>query len=173
MTTPENRPSGDTDDTAARPGSTAPDPRHREPDPTVTSLAALDEPIDRRGIGELLDRPGLARSTRRLLVALGVVLLLAVGAFVGRVTAPAPRGAQDPPLVGAIESVDPVRGGTVLTLRGADGNLTAVRTTPGTRLATVRVGDPTTLGLGIAVEVGAVQADDGSLTATRIDVVPG
>lgn len=163
MSTPENRDGGDTAATTAR---------HQQPDDTDGSLAVLDEPIDRRGIGELLNRPGLARSTRRLLVVLAVVVVFAAGALLGRVTAPAPRGPQDPPLTGAVESVDPVAGGTVLTLRGPDGALTTVRTTAGTRLATLRTGDPTTLGRDVVVEVGAVQGDDGSLTATRIDVVP-
>ena len=172
MTTPQDRDTADptgarTDDDAS---ATA---RHQRADDPDGSLAVLDEPLDRRGIAELLNRPGLARSTRRLIVVLAVVVVFALGAVLGRATAPAPRSPQDPPLSGTVESVDPVAGGTVLTLRGADGTLTAVRTGAGTRVATVRADGPTSLGRGVAVDVGAVQADDGSLTATRIDVLPG
>ncbi len=163
MTSPENH-----DDDRATPATA----RHERPDDPDGSLALLDEPLDRRGIAELLNRPGLARSTRRLIVVLAVVIVFALGALLGRATAPDPRGPEDPPLAGTVESVDPVAGGTVLTLRGADGALTAVRTTAGTRVATLRADGPTSLGRGVAVDVGAVQGDDGSLTATQIDVLP-
>ncbi len=175
MTSPESRQHSDADpDPApASSGAASANARHQQPDDSDGSLELLDEPLDRRGIAELLNRPGLARSTKRLIIVLAVVVVFALGALLGRATAPAPRGPQDPPLAGTVESVDPVAGGTVLTLRATDGTLTAVRTTAGTRVATLRADGPTSLGRGVAVDVGAIQAEDGSLTATQIDVHPG
>lgn len=67
----------------------------------------LDRPVDDDDLATRLRRPGLARSTRALLLVLGAVVCLAIGAFVGRATASDTGPGSVPDLLGVVESVQP------------------------------------------------------------------
>lgn len=111
---------------------------------------------------------GATRSSRRALSALGVLCALSVG-FLGGVVVQthvaATPGTDGRALGGRIEA----SGDGVLSVRGDDGRLTALRTTPGTRVVRTNpvVG---TLPPGTTVEVESRRDADGALTATEIQV---
>jgi hypothetical protein len=161
----------------------SPRPTHETPDNTTeeialprrgddvdSSLVELDEPIDDQTLESRMVRRGMARSTRWLLVAIAVIAVFAVGALIGRATAPAPAGPASPPLAGVVESLDPAPNGATLTLRSGDVTLTTMLTTPGTRVSVVRRDGMANLSRGTNVEVSTQGGLDGSLTATRIDL---
>ena len=174
--------------TPARRSDVPPQPRTAEGAATTTSTATstgpsagtsagpstvLDEPIDDVDLATRLRRPGLARSTRILLLVLGAVVCLALGAFVGRATAPDTGPGSVPDLTGVIESVQPTGGGfPIVTVRGADGSQTPLRTTAGTSVAVPRPGGPGGLRLGEQVTVRAERGADGAISAVQIEV-PG
>ena len=133
-----------------------------------------DDP-DRDGYGRDDDRDpdagargSVARRPRRWVIALGLVLVLAIG-FVGGMVAdrfvvpPRAVPGEGTPLVGAVEGVDD----GVLTVRTADGALVALRTSEATRVAREQPfgGSPT---VGAPVEVLTRRDADGALTATSI-----
>ncbi|PVZ12998.1 hypothetical protein [Actinomycetospora cinnamomea] len=147
-----------------------PEPRTAEQD---RAAAVLDRPVDDGNLADRLRRPGLARSTRLLLLLLGAVVCLAVGALVGRATAPDTGPGSVPDLLGVVESVQPTGGGyPIVTVRAADGTLTPLRTTAGTSVAVPRPEGPAGLRVGQQVTVHAERGADGAITAVRVDV-PG
>lgn len=147
-------------------------PPERSPD-QERAAAVLDQPVDDRDLATRLRRPGLARSTRVLLLLLGAVVCLALGAFVGRATAPDTGPGSVPDLLGVVESVQPTGGGyPIVTIRSGDGTLTPLRTTAGTSVAVPRPDGPAGLRAGQQVTVHAERGADGAITAVRVDV-PG
>jgi hypothetical protein len=147
-------------------------PPERSPD-QERAAAVLDQPVDDRDLATRLRRPGLARSTRVLLLVLGAVVCLALGAFVGRATAPDTGPGSVPDLLGVVESVQPTGGGyPIVTIRSGDGTLTPLRTTAGTSVAVPRPDGPAGLRAGQQVTVHAERGADGAVTAVRVDV-PG
>jgi hypothetical protein len=156
-----------------------PAPRRAQGPPSERSAdqeqaaAVLDQPVDDRDLATRLRRPGLARSTRVLLLVLGAVVCLALGAFVGRATAPDTGPGSVPDLLGVVESVQPTGGGyPIVTVRSGDGTLTPLRTTAGTSVAVPRPDGPAGLRPGQQVTVHAERGADGAITAVRVDV-PG
>jgi hypothetical protein len=148
-------------------------PPERSPD-QERAAAVLDQPVDDRDLATRLRRPGLARSTRVLLRLLGAVVCLALGAFVGRATAPDTGPGSVPDLLGVVESVQPTGGGyPIITVRSGDGTLTPLRTTAGTSVAVPRLDGPAGLRAGQQVTVHAERGVDGAITAVRVDVPAG
>ncbi|MCD2194028.1 hypothetical protein LQ327_11645 [Actinomycetospora endophytica] len=142
------------------------------PPPTpATSAEVLDRPMDDTTVAERLNRPGMARSTRILLLVLGAVVFLAAGLLIGRATAPATGPGSVPNAVGVIESVDTPPGGSpVVTVRAADGTLTALQTTPGTVVATPAAGGNSALRVGSQVTIAGERDQRGETIATRVDL---
>lgn len=134
------------------------------------SIAVLDEPLDDKDLGEQIRRPGTSRSTKLLLGLLAAVVLVALGAFIGRATAPDTGPGSSPDVLGTVESVG--AGGGQLTVRGADGTLTVLSATPGTAVGTARTGGVAALSPGQQVTVGAEVDGLGGLAATRVLVTP-
>lgn len=152
-----------------------PDPAH-EDDRTQQDHAAsvLDEPVDDVDLATRLRRPGLARSTRILLLVLGAIVCVALGALIGRATAPDTGQGSVPDLLGVVESVQPTGGGyPIVTIRSGDGTQTALRTTAGTSVAVPRPDGPAGLRVGQQVTVHAERGTDGAITAVRVDVPAG
>ncbi|WP_433785768.1 hypothetical protein ACQPX6_04620 [Actinomycetospora sp. CA-101289] len=148
-------------------------PPERSPD-QERAAAVLDQPVDDRDLATRLRRPGLARSTRVLLLVLGAVVCLALGAFVGRATAPDIGPGSVPDLLGVVESVQPSSGGfPIVTIRSGDGTLTPLRTSAGTSVAVPRPDGPAGLRAGQQVTVHAERGADGAITAVRVDVPAG
>jgi hypothetical protein len=136
-----------------------------------TSAEVLDQPMDDSDVRERLNRPGMARSTRILLLVLGAIIFLAVGLLIGRYTAPATGPGSVPPTLGTIEAVDTPPGGSpVVTVRGADGSLTALQTTPGTVVATPSAAGNGALRVGSQVTVTGERDQRGETIATRVDL---
>lgn len=168
---------------AARRSDPPPGPRQdaaggaprQEPDTSQDRAAAvLDRPVDDVDLATRLRRPGLARSTRILLLVLGAVVCLAVGALVGRATAPDTGPGSVPDLLGVVESVQPTGGGfPIVTVRSGDGTQTALRTTAGTSVAVPRPDGPAGLVVGQQVTVHAERGADGAITAVRVDIPAG
>ena len=158
------------------------DPAHDEP-PTARhdtvddqdhAASVLDRPIDDQDLVTRLSRPGLARSTRILLLVLGAVACLAVGAFIGRATAPDTGPGSVPDILGVVESVAPTGGGfPIVTVREGDGTQSVLRTTAGTSVAVPRLDGPAGLRPGQQVTVHAERGADGAVTAVRVDVPAG
>lgn len=147
------------------------DTRDDEQDHAAT---VLDQPVDNVDLATRLRRPGLARSTRILLLVLGGIVCLALGAFVGRATAPDTGPGSVPDLLGVVESVQPTGGGfPIVTVRSGDGTQTALRTTAGTSVAVPRPDGPAGLRVGQQVTVHAERGTDGAITAVRVDVPAG
>jgi hypothetical protein len=137
------------------------------------SLDALARPIDDTSLRERLRRPGMARSTRVLLLLVAAVALFGLGALVGRVTAPETGPGSAAPAVGVLEGVDAgsgTGGYPIITVRAADGTTTTLRTSAGTVVAVPRPAGPASLTTGQQVTVTAERGTDGALTATRVDV---
>lgn len=158
-----------------RPDPDRADP-HRDEDRTQQDHAAtvLDEPVDNVDLATRLRRPGLARSTRILLLVLGAIVCLALGALLGRATAPDTGPGSVPDMLGVIESVQPTGGGfPIVTIRSGDGTQTALRTTAGTSVAVPRPDGPAGLRVGQQVTVRAERGTDGAITAVRVDVPAG
>jgi hypothetical protein len=161
-------------DTVGRDGGPA---RGWEDRPTTTgsrpptSAEVLDRPMDDTDVRERLNRPGMARSTRILLLVLGAVVFLGAGLLIGRWTAPPTGPGSVPPTLGVIEAVDTPPGGSpVVTVRGADGNLTALQTTPGTVVATPAAAGNGALRVGEQVTVTGERDQRGETIATRVDL---
>ncbi|MEJ2885905.1 hypothetical protein [Actinomycetospora aeridis] len=134
----------------------------------------LDRPVDNVDLATRLRRPGLARSTRILLLVLGGIVCVALGALIGRATAPDTGPGSVPDLLGVVESVQPTGGGfPIVTVRGGDGTQTALRTTAGTSVAVPRPDGPAGLRIGQQVTVHAERGADGAITAVRVDVPAG
>jgi hypothetical protein len=139
--------------------------------PPPSSAEILDRPMDDTTVAERLNRPGMARSTRILLLVLGAVVFLGLGLIVGRATAPATGPGSVPNAVGTVEAVDTPPGGSpVVTVRAADGTLTALQTTPGTIVATPAAGGNAALRVGSQVTVTAQRDQRGETIATRVDL---
>jgi hypothetical protein len=139
--------------------------------PPPTSAEVLDQPMDDTDVRERLNRPGMARSTRILLLVLGAVVFLALGLLIGRYTAPATGPGSVPPTLGVIEAVDTPPGGSpVVTVRSADGTLTALQTTPGTVVATPSAAGNGALRVGSQVTVTGERDQRGETIATRVDL---
>jgi hypothetical protein len=158
-----------------------PPPRRHDPPPyrgaspqgrtQDQAAAVLDRPVDDVDLATRLRRPGLARSTRVLVLLLGAVVCLAIGAFVGRATAPDTGPGSVPDVLGTVEGVEPTGGGfPIVTVRSADGTLTPLRTTAGTSVAVPRPDGPAGLRAGQQVTVHAERGADGAVTAVRVDV---
>lgn len=138
------------------------------------AVAILDEPIDDSELADRIRRPGLARSTRILLLVLAAVVLVALGTLIGRLTAPATGPGSLPDVLGVVESVGADSGGfPEITLRTADGGLTVLQTTPGTRVAVPRPDGLGAVRVGQQVTISGERNATGTLTATRVDVPPG
>ncbi|MDD7919616.1 hypothetical protein [Actinomycetospora callitridis] len=138
------------------------------------AASVLDRPVDDVDLATRLQRPGLARSTRILLLVLGGVVCLVLGAFIGRATAPDTGPGSVPDLLGVVESVQPTGGGfPIVTVRSGDGTLTPLRTTAGTGVAVPRPDGPAGLRVGQQVTVHAERGADGAITAVRVDVPAG
>jgi hypothetical protein len=136
-----------------------------------TSAEVLDQPMDDTDVRERLSRPGMARSTRILLLVLGAIVFLGAGLLIGRYTAPPTGPGSVPPTLGTIEAVDTPPGGSpVMTVRGADGSLTALQTTPGTVVATPSVAGNGALRVGEQVTVTGERDQRGETIATRVDL---
>lgn len=136
-----------------------------------TSAEVLDQPMDDTDVRERLNRPGMARSTRILLLVLGAVVFLGAGLLIGRYTAPPTGPGSVPPTLGVIEAVDTPPGGSpVVTVRGADGTLTALQTTPGTVVATPSAVGNGALRVGESVTVTGERDQRGETIATRVDL---
>ncbi|MCD2190792.1 hypothetical protein [Actinomycetospora soli] len=156
------------------------DPERRDGGPAAgweseqpTQVGVLDRPVDDVPLRDRLSRPGMARSTRILLLVLGAVVFLAIGLFVGRATAPATGPGSVPPLLGTVESVDITPSGfPVLTVRGADGTLTPLQTTPGTVVATPVTTGVAAVRTGQQVTITGERDQRGQIIATRVDL-PG
>jgi hypothetical protein len=147
--------------------SEAPTSESRPP----TSAEVLDRPMDDSDVRERLNRPGMARSTRILLLILGAVVFLGAGLLIGRATAPPTGPGSVPPTLGVIEAVDTPPGGSpVVTVRGADGTLTALQTTPGTVVATPSAAGNGALRVGESVTVTGERDQRGETIATRVDL---
>ena len=137
------------------------------------SLEALARPIDDTSLRERLRRPGMARSTRVLLLLVAAVVLFGIGALVGRATAPETGPGSAAPAVGVLEGVDAgsgTGGYPIITVRGADGTTTTLRTSAGTVVAVPRPAGAASLTTGQQVTVTAERGSDGAHTATRVDV---
>ena len=148
-----------------------PGARTRRTPPQDDAASVLDRPVDDVDLATRLTRPGLARSTRILLLVLGAVVCLALGAFLGRATAPDTGPDSVPDLLGVVESVQPTGGGyPIVTVRSGDGTLTPLRTTAGTGVAVPRPDGPGGLRVGQEVTVHAERGADGAITAVRVDV---
>jgi hypothetical protein len=158
-----------------RPEQQRPDPlRDEERTRQDHAVSVLDEPVDNVDLATRLRRPGLARSTRILLLVLGGIVCVALGALVGRATAPDTGPGSVPDLLGVVESVQPTGGGfPIVTVRGGDGTQTALRTTAGTSVAVPRPDGPAGLRVGQQVTVHAERGADGAITAVRVDVPAG
>lgn len=138
------------------------------------AIATLDEPLDDTDLSERIRRPGLARSTRILLGLLAAVVLLALGALIGRLTAPDTGPGSLPDVLGVVESVSSDTGGfPQITVRTGDGNLTVLQTTSGTRVAVPRPEGLAALRVGQQVTVTGERNGVGTLTATRVDLPLG
>lgn len=136
-----------------------------------TSSEVLDQPMDDTDVRERLNRPGMARSTRILLLVLGAVVFLGAGLLIGRYTAPPTGPGSVPPTLGVIEAVDTPPGGSpVVTVRAADGTLTALQTTPGTVVATPAAAGNGALRIGESVTVTGERDQRGETIATRVDL---
>jgi hypothetical protein len=136
-----------------------------------SSAEVLDQPMDDSDVRERLNRPGMARSTRILLLVLAAVVLLGAGLLIGRATAPATGPGSVPPTLGVIEAVDTPPGGSpVVTVRSADGTLTALQTTPGTVVATPSAAGNGALRVGSEVTVTGERDQRGETIATRVDL---
>ena len=136
-----------------------------------TSAEVLDKPMDDSDVRERLNRPGMARSTRILLLVLGAIIFLGAGLLIGRYTAPPTGPGSVPPTLGTIEAVDTPPGGSpVVTVRGADGSLTALQTTPGTVVATPSAAGNGALRVGSQVTVTGERDERGETIATRVDL---
>ena len=136
-----------------------------------TAVSVLDRPADDVPLRERLARPGLARSTRILLLVLGAVVFLALGALLGRATAPATGPGSVPPTVGVVEAVDVTPSGfPVLTVRGADGTLTPLQTTPGTIVAVPQGAGLVGVRSGTQVTITGERDQRGQIIATRVDL---
>ncbi len=139
--------------------------------PPPSSAQVLDRPMDDTQIRDRLNRPGMARSTRILLLVLGAVVFLGAGLLIGRATAPATGPGSVPPVLGTIEAVDTPPGGSpVVTVRSADGTLTALQTTPGTVVATPAAIGNGALRIGSQVTVTGERDQRGETIATRVDL---
>ncbi len=140
-------------------------------DPPPTSAEILDRPMDDTDVRDRLNRPGMARSTRILLLVLGAVVLFGGGLLIGRFTAPPTGPGSVPPTLGVIEAVDTPPGGSpVVTVRSADGTLTALQTTPGTVVATPTANGNAALRVGEQVTVTGERDQRGETIATRVDL---
>lgn len=161
-------------ETAALPtGSAAAASDHVPADRRAEAVAVLDRPIDDSDLHSRIRRPGLARSTRLLLLLLGAVVVFGLGTLVGRFTAPDTGPGSVPGLVGTVESVAPGASGTgQLTVRDAEGELTVLQTSSGTVVAVPRPTGLTGLRPGEQVTVTAERDPSGVISATRVDV-PG
>jgi hypothetical protein len=136
-----------------------------------TSAEVLDQPMDDSDVRDRLNRPGMARSTRILLLVLGAIVFLGAGLLIGRATAPPTGPGSVPPTLGVIEAVDTPPGGSpVVTVRGADGSLTALQTTPGTVVATPAAAGNGALRVGESVTVTGERDQRGETVATRVDL---
>ena len=141
-------------------------------DTDPTALDALNQPLDDTDLRERLARPGMARSTRILLLVAVAVVLFALGALLGRASAPVTGPGSASPAVGVVDGVDRSGGSPVITVRAADGEVTTVRTTAGTVVAVPQPGGPGGVGVGEQVTITSELGADGALTATRIDLAP-
>lgn len=138
-----------------------------------TQVGVLDRPVDDVPLRERLSRPGMARSTKILLLVLGAVVFLALGLFVGRATAPATGPGSVAPVLGTVESVDLTPSGfPVVTVRAADGTLTPLQTTPGTIVATPATTGVAGVRTGQQVTITGERDQRGQIIATRVDL-PG
>jgi hypothetical protein len=143
-------------------------------DRRAAAVAILDEPLDDTDLSERIRRPGLARSTRILLAVLAAVVLLALGALIGRLTAPDTGPGSLPDVLGIVESVSSDTGGfPQITVRTGDGGLTVLQTTSGTRVAVPRPEGLGALRVGQQVTVSGERNGVGTLTATRVDLPLG
>lgn len=147
---------------AAEPGRTSPE--------RAQAIAVLDEPLDDKDLGEQIRRPGMSRSTKLLLGLLAAVVLVAIGTFVGRATAPDTGPGSSPDVVGTVESVG--GGGSQLTVRVTDGSLVVLSATPATSVGVPRPAGVGGLRPGERVTVGAEVNKVGSLDATSVLVGP-
>ncbi|HEY2194189.1 MAG TPA: hypothetical protein VGH76_18075 [Actinomycetospora sp.] len=139
--------------------------------PPPTSAEVLDRPMDDTDVRDRLNRPGVARSTRILLLVLGAVVFLGAGMLIGRATAPATGPGSVPPTVGVIAAVDTPPGGSpVVTVRAADGTQSALQTTPGTIVATPAANGNGALVVGAQVTITGERDQRGQTIATRVDL---
>ncbi len=134
------------------------------------SLDALAQPLDDVPLRERLARPGVARSTRWLLGIAAAVVLVGLGALVGRASAPATGPGSEPAAVGVVDGVVSTPAGPVITVRAADGTVTTLRTSPRTVVGVPQPGGPGGVGVGQQVTITTERGADGLLGATRIDV---
>lgn len=134
------------------------------------SLDALAQPLDDVPLRERLARPGVARSTRWLLGIAAAVVLVGLGALVGRASAPATGPGSEPAAVGVVDGVMSTPAGPVITVRAADGTVTTLRTSPRTVVGVPQPGGPGGVGVGQQVTITTERGADGLLGATRIDV---
>lgn len=139
------------------------------------SLDALAQPLDDVPLRERLARPGVARSTRWLLGIAAAVVLVGLGALVGRAlvgrgSAPATGPGSEPAAVGVVDGVVSTPVGPVITVRAADGTVTTLRTSPRTVVGVPQPGGPGGVGVGQQVTITTERGADGLLGATRIDV---
>ncbi len=134
------------------------------------SLDALAQPLDDVPLRERLARPGVARSTRWLLGIAAAVVLVGLGALVGRASAPATGPGSEPATVGVVDGVVSTPAGPVITVRAADGTVTTLRTSPRTVVGVPQPGGPGGVGVGQQVTITTERGADGLLGATRIDV---
>ncbi len=134
------------------------------------SLDALAQPLDDVPLRERLARPGVARSTRWLLGIAAAVVLVGLGALVGRASAPATGPGSEPAAVGVVDGVMSTPAGPVITVRAADGTVTTLRTSPRTIVGVPQPGGPGGVGVGQQVTITTERGADGLLGATRIDV---
>ncbi len=136
-----------------------------------TSAEVLDRPMDDTDVRERLNRTKMARSTLVLLLVLAAVVLFGGGLLLGRYTAPATGPGSVPPTLGVIQAVDTPPGGSpVITVRAADGTLTALQTTPGTVVATPAAAGNGALVVGAQVTVTGERDRRGEIVATRVDL---
>lgn len=155
-----------------------PAPGWDDPDRAPTSeqrraaaAGVLDRPVDDVSLRDRLARPGMARSTRILLLILGAVVFFGLGGLVGRATAPATGPGSVPPTVGVVEAVDVTPSGfPVLTVRAPDGTLTPLQTTAGTVVAVPRGTGLQALHAGQQVTITGERDQRGQVIATRVDL---